>query len=47
MAWFIILFALLHNLLESSLLVPFNAVWHMTLFALFLCARAGVDAWQR
>lgn len=44
LVWFIILFALLHNLLESSLLVPFNAVWHMTLFALFLAVRAGAEA---
>src|SRR5262249_26769384 len=37
--WFVMLFSLLHNITESSLLVPFNVVWHLTLFALFVCAR--------
>jgi O-antigen ligase len=32
--WLIVLFSLFHNTMESSLLVPFNPVWHLTLFAI-------------
>ncbi len=31
--WFIVTFAIIHNAMESSLLVPFAAVWHLTLLA--------------
>lgn len=42
----LILFSLLHNSMESSLLVPFSCVWHTTLFAMYLAmlppARDGI-----
>jgi O-antigen ligase len=31
--WFIVAFSIIHNAMESSLLVPFSIVWHMTLLA--------------
>ena len=34
LVWFLLLFAFLHNVMESSALVPFNSVWHLTLFAI-------------
>lgn len=36
LVWFLLLFSLLHNTMESSVLVPFNTVWHMTLLAWLL-----------
>jgi O-antigen ligase len=39
--WFILLFAVIHNLMESSLLVPFAIVWHMTLLAYLLAIWAS------
>lgn len=35
LSWMLMLFSLLHNGMESSLLVPFNCVWHITMFAAF------------
>ena len=31
--WFIVAFSIIHNAMESSLLVPFSIVWHLTLLA--------------
>jgi len=42
--WMLLLFALAHNLTESSLLVAFNPIWHVTLLALFLAYRGAVEA---
>lgn len=36
LVWFLLLFALLHNAMESSALVHFNPVWHLTLFAMIV-----------
>jgi len=50
LVWFIVLFAFVHNLMESSLLMPFNSLWHMMLFAIFIAARAAAEdtrVWQR
>jgi len=42
--WALLLFALIHNLAESSLLLPFNLIWHITLVALFLAYRGAAEA---
>lgn len=49
LAWFLMLFALLHNTMEGSFLVPFNMVWHMMLLAVLLVARSveGGGSWAR
>jgi exopolysaccharide production protein ExoQ len=39
LSWFIVLFSLIHNLMESSLLVPFAPVWHLTLLAVLMVMR--------
>ena len=45
LSWFIVLFSLVHNMMESSLLVPFAHVWHLTIFAILLATRfADQDA---
>jgi O-antigen ligase len=45
LSWFIVLFSLVHNMMESSLLVPFSHVWHLTLFAILVATRfADQDA---
>ena len=44
--WFLLLYAFLHNLMESSTLVQFNSVWHLTLFVFFLASLAVERAWQ-
>jgi O-antigen ligase len=41
--WMLMLFALLHNAMESSLLVPFHPVWQFTLLALFISVRATAE----
>jgi hypothetical protein len=49
LVWFLLLFAFLHNAMESSALVPFNSVWHLTLFAIvtaLVAVPSGRVAWR-
>ncbi len=43
MVWMIMLFALLHNAMESSILVPFHPVWQIALLALSISVRAAAE----
>ncbi len=43
LVWMLLLFALLHNFTESSILIPFSPVWHMTLLVLFLTYRGAAE----
>lgn len=48
--WLLFIYVLLHNTMESSFLVPFNAVWHLTLFALLIAMlrdAKGGPSWAR
>jgi exopolysaccharide production protein ExoQ len=44
LAWLVMLFFLLHNSTESTILVPFNPVWHLTLFSIVLVSRSAVES---
>jgi exopolysaccharide production protein ExoQ len=41
--WMTMLFALLHNSMESSIIVSFHPVWQVTLLALFISVRAAAE----
>jgi O-antigen ligase len=43
-AWLIFLFAVIHNMMESSLLLPFHMVWHVLLLTYIIDARMSLDA---
>jgi exopolysaccharide production protein ExoQ len=43
LTWFVLLFSIIHNTMESSLLVPFALVWHILLLTYVLAARAALE----
>ena len=43
LVWMLMLYALLHNAMESSIVTPYHPVWQITLLALFISTRAAAE----
>jgi len=45
--WYILLFAIIHNFMESTLLVPFSSLWNFLMIAMVLPGRVTLDSGAR